>query len=104
MDELTRLETAIHRGPEHGIFTICVALQPIDVTNMFGARVAFESSETEADELALTIGRDAPIVLKPVEARASRSDVMRIRRNGLRPRRSPQTMLRARAPTPTKRT
>ncbi len=70
LDEVTRLETAVHRGPEHGIFTICVAQQPIDVTNMFGARVAFESSETEADELALTIGRDAPIVLKPVEVRA----------------------------------
>ena len=70
LDELTRLETAVHRGPEHGIFTICVALQPIDVTNMFGARVAFESSETKPDELALTIGRDAPMVLKPVEVRA----------------------------------
>jgi two-component SAPR family response regulator/nucleoid-associated protein YgaU len=70
LDELTRLDTAIHRGPEHGVFTICVALQPIDVTNMFGARVAFESSETKPDELALTIGRDAPMVLKPVEVRA----------------------------------
>ncbi|MDO8616119.1 MAG: LysM peptidoglycan-binding domain-containing protein [Dehalococcoidia bacterium] len=70
MDELTRLETAVHRGPEHGIFTICVAQQPVDVTNMFGARVAFEWSETNPDELSLTIGRDAPIVLKAVEVRA----------------------------------
>lgn len=70
MDELSRLETTVHRGPEHGIFTICVGQQPVDITNTFGARVSFDSSDTDQDELALTIGRDTSIILKPVEVRA----------------------------------
>ena len=69
-EELSRLETAVHRGPEHGIFTICVRQQPVDITNTFGARVSFDSSDTDQDELALTIGRDTSIILKPVEVRA----------------------------------
>jgi DNA-binding SARP family transcriptional activator len=70
IDDLHHLETAIHRGPEHGIYTICVAPQPVEIGNMFGARIAFESADAEPDELVLTLGRDVPIVLKPVEVHA----------------------------------
>ncbi len=70
MGGLSRLETVVHRGPEHGIYTVCVTQHPVEITNMFGARVTLGSGEVEPDELTLTIGRDAPIVLKPVEVRA----------------------------------
>ncbi len=69
-DDLTRLDTVVHRGAEHGIFTICVAHQPVDIANMFGARLAFHDGDGEPDSLTLTIGRDAPITLVPVTVRA----------------------------------
>ncbi len=69
-DDLIRLDTVVHRGPEHDIFTVCVAHQPVDISNMFGARLAFQDGGGGADSLALTIGRDAAVTLMPVTVRA----------------------------------
>lgn len=69
-EDLTRLDTVVHRGPEHGIFTVCVANQPVEVSNMFGARVAFHNGDGKSDGLTLTIGRDMPVELMPVTVRA----------------------------------
>lgn len=69
-EDLTRLDTVVHRGPEHGIFMVCVAHQPVDVPNMFGARVAFGGDKDAPEGLTLTIWMDAPVALMPVDVRA----------------------------------
>lgn len=69
-EDLTRLDTVVHRGPEHGIFTVCVANQPVEVSNMFEARVAFRNGDGESDGLTITIGRDEAVELMPVTVRA----------------------------------
>lgn len=66
--DLTRLDTVLHRGPETGVFTICLAQQPIEISNMVGARVTI--GDEHPDELILLIRREPPIVLQRVEVRA----------------------------------
>ncbi len=67
--EIERLETALRRGPEHGITTICFGEQVDDSLNVFGARLAFGESGAGLEEWALLLGRDPALILKPVEVR-----------------------------------
>jgi DNA-binding SARP family transcriptional activator len=67
--DLTRLDTVLHRGPEYGIFTICLSHDPIDISNTVGARASVGGDEGP-DELTLVIQRDPPIILQRVEVRA----------------------------------
>jgi DNA-binding SARP family transcriptional activator len=70
IEDVTRLDTVVHRGPEHGIFIVCVANRPVEISNMLGARLTFHDGDGEPDGLTFTVGRDAPVELMPVTVRA----------------------------------
>jgi DNA-binding SARP family transcriptional activator len=84
--EVERLETALHRGPEHGISIVCIAEEADGAERLgaFGTRLAFGpfgDGSAGPDELALSLRGDAALALKPVEVR---SEVLRplMRREG----------------------
>lgn len=82
-EDTERLETVLRRGPERRIYVVAVAetVEDPETLRRFGAAVVFEGHgegfeggeaggpAVAPGELALSVGREPPLILQPVEVR-----------------------------------